>query len=259
MRPRHPRRLPSSQQYIPAHGPVDGTTLLLLALPEWLFGHYIHYIHTLYMYIHYMHTLYMYCLSTHSLVAPPFTPLLPSAPCARFRTLRDLLGADAFIAPSRLRLMRSLGAGAFARVQQAELWPPGVEAPASPRVGRRSRDLTGRQALPAAAGGAAQAERAGSAALPEIVAVKLLRRELLEDPEQARAGLGGWHCWCCAAAGSARSPPHCHHTAAWAAGSSRATLQAGSGARAALTPGTHQRKSKNQQPHWQTQATACTS
>ncbi|KAL4457677.1 hypothetical protein ABPG75_012542 [Micractinium tetrahymenae] len=114
------------------------------------------------------------------------TVLLATKAASRFRTLRDLLGQEAYISPSRLRLLKSLGAGAFARVQQAELWPAGVEAPASPRAGRPSSDGAGRRVLPTAAAGGADAAGQGSGSKPEIVAVKVLRRELLEDPEQVR-------------------------------------------------------------------------
>lgn len=74
----------------------------------------------------------------------------------RFATLRDLIGTDAYIEPGRLKLLKALGEGAFAHVQHAQLRPEG----ASEKDDSRLRD----------------------------VAVKTLRQELLQDPDQARGG-----------------------------------------------------------------------
>jgi len=87
---------------------------------------------------------------------------------SKFSTLRDQLGGgNAFIEPQRLVLKKALGEGAFAKVQQAELWPEG----ATPRVAPKARQVS-----------------AGSpaAAQPRLVAVKTLKQELLEDPEQVK-------------------------------------------------------------------------
>jgi hypothetical protein len=70
----------------------------------------------------------------------------------KFQTLRDLIGGDSYIDPARLKLGRALGEGAFAKVQLAELLPADGSSGGKPRQ----------------------------------VAVKALRQELLQDPEQVQ-------------------------------------------------------------------------
>ncbi|PSC71652.1 Dual specificity kinase shkE isoform B [Micractinium conductrix] len=79
---------------------------------------------------------------------------------AKFATLRDLVGTDSFIDPPRLRMVKHLGEGAFAKVQLAELYPEGE----TPTAGQGSKEVRG----------------------VREVAVKTLRRELLEDAEQVQ-------------------------------------------------------------------------
>ncbi|PRW56224.1 Dual specificity kinase shkE [Chlorella sorokiniana] len=85
----------------------------------------------------------------------------------RFQTLRDLIGTDAYIEPSRLELVKALGEGAFAKVQLARLLPAegaasGTDGSGGGKGGSGARQ-PGRQ-----------------------VAVKTLRHELLEDPGQVQ-------------------------------------------------------------------------
>lgn len=83
-----------------------------------------------------------------------------------FSLLRNHLSSEVFVDPGRLRTMRALGEGAFGRTHRAELAPEG----AGTRRGRSS-----------------SRGRGGSARLrPRDVAVKTLRRELLEDGETVR-------------------------------------------------------------------------
>lgn len=86
----------------------------------------------------------------------------------RFQTLRDLIGTDAYIEPSRLELVKALGEGAFAKVQLACLLP--AEDAGSGMNGGSGSGKNG--------GGAQQPGRQ--------VAVKTLRQELLEDPDQVQ-------------------------------------------------------------------------
>lgn len=91
-------------------------------------------------------------LSTGS-SAGEFLAVAVRAATSGFALLRDRLSSDAYIDPSRLRTVRSLGEGAFGLTHRAEL------RPASGGDGGKD-------------GGARD------------VAVKTLRRELLDDPEQ---------------------------------------------------------------------------
>ncbi|KAL4442953.1 hypothetical protein ABPG77_008444 [Micractinium sp. CCAP 211/92] len=80
-----------------------------------------------------------------------------------FALLRSRLHRDVFIDPARLRTVRALGEGAFGRTHRAELAPEGAATP--------TRTITGRTR-----GSRDQPK-------PRDVAVKTLRRELLEDSE----------------------------------------------------------------------------
>lgn len=95
-----------------------------------------------------------------------------------FALLRSRLHRDVFIDPGRLRTVRALGEGAFGRTHRAELAPEGGSAP---RGGSTSR---ARRAQPR----------------PRDVAVKTLRKELLENAESVRRfpeprGCGGRLLW----------------------------------------------------------------
>lgn len=88
------------------------------------------------------------------------TVLVGVKAAGRFQTLRDLIGDDAYIEESRLKMMKALGEGAFAKVQQA-----------GGGGGGGGSDMLARQSIDGR---------------PRIVAVKILRQELLVDPEQVQ-------------------------------------------------------------------------
>ncbi len=90
-----------------------------------------------------------------------------------FALLRSRLHRDVFIDPARLRTVRALGEGAFGRTHRAELAPEGTATP--------TRSITGRTR-----GSRDQPK-------PRDVAVKTLRRELLEDSETVGPFPELWH------------------------------------------------------------------
>ncbi|EFN58559.1 hypothetical protein CHLNCDRAFT_50349 [Chlorella variabilis] len=102
------------------------------------------------------------------------TVLVGVKAAGRFQTLRDLIGDDAYIEESRLKMMKALGEGAFAKVQQAELMPAAASAASAAAGGGGG------------GGGSDMLARQSIDGRPRIVAVKILRQELLVDPEQVQ-------------------------------------------------------------------------